>query len=134
MFSRSCVSGHPRAAESAGYASWTAYLADVLGETPMRLERDVRQELVAELHSQGMSSRAIAPIVGATDRTVRNDISGGKHFPPTPLDAIDRDAAEAIAATEPPPVDADPLTPGKSSRPTPSRGTCKVLKSAGRHG
>ena len=58
-----------------GYASWTAYLADVLGETPMRLERDVRQSLVAELHEQGMSSRAIAPIVGAHFTTVADDIA-----------------------------------------------------------
>jgi transposase-like protein len=58
-----------------GYASWTAYLADVLGETPMRLERDVRQELVAELSAQGMSTRAIAPIVGATKSQVARDIA-----------------------------------------------------------
>jgi hypothetical protein len=38
--------------------------------------------LVAELTTQGMSTRAIAPIVGATDRTVRNDVAGGKSFPP----------------------------------------------------
>jgi hypothetical protein len=40
----------------------------------MRLERDVRQELVAELHAQGMSTRAIAPIVGVDNKTVHNDI------------------------------------------------------------
>ena len=57
-----------------GYASWTAYLADVLGETPMRLERDVRQSLVAELHGQGMSTRAIAPIVGTSHKTIVKDL------------------------------------------------------------
>lgn len=60
-----------------GYASWTAYLADVLGETPMRLERDVRQELVTELSEQGMSTRAIAPIVGVDNKTVHNDLKRG---------------------------------------------------------
>ena len=42
-----------------GYASWTAYLQDVFGDEPLRLARDVRQELVAELTAQGMSSREI---------------------------------------------------------------------------
>lgn len=59
-----------------GYASWTAYLADVLGETQLRLEREVRQELVAELTSQGMSTRAIAPIVGVDRKTVERDVRG----------------------------------------------------------
>ena len=65
-----------------GYPSWTAYLSEVLGETPMRLERDVRQELVAELSSQGMSTRAIAPIVGVNAETVRRDISGAANVAP----------------------------------------------------
>lgn len=38
--------------------------------------------MVRMLSDEGMSSRSIAPIVGATDRTVRNDVAGGKDFPP----------------------------------------------------
>ena len=64
-----------------GYPSWTAYLADVLGDTPMRLEREVRQALVAELSEQGMSTRAIAPIVGVGMTTVKRDIAGGPNGP-----------------------------------------------------
>jgi len=60
-----------------GYASWTAYLKDVFGDEPLRLARDVRQELVAELAAQGMSTRAIAPIVGADQATVVRDLSRG---------------------------------------------------------
>lgn len=63
-----------------GYASWTAYLTDVFGDEPLRLARDVRQELVAELAAQGMSTRAIAPIVGASQRTVANDVSSSAHL------------------------------------------------------
>lgn len=70
-----------------GYASWTAYLADVLGQTPLRLERDVRQELVAELSAQGMSTRAIAPIVGVSREQVRIDVAGDKKLSPGALDA-----------------------------------------------
>lgn len=58
-----------------GYASWTAYLTDVFGDEPLRLARDVRQELVAELAAQGMSSRAIAPIVGLSHVQVTRDVA-----------------------------------------------------------
>jgi len=68
-----------------GYASWTAYLKDVFGDEPLRLARDVRQELVAELSAQGMSTRAIAPIVGVSREQVRIDVSGDKKLSPAPV-------------------------------------------------
>lgn len=57
-----------------GYASWTAYLSEVLGEEPMRLARGERQEMVQMLSAEGMSTRAIAPIVGVHHDTVASDI------------------------------------------------------------
>lgn len=57
-----------------GYPSWTAYLADVLGDEPMRLPREERREIVAWLSGEGMSTRAIAPIVGVDQKTVSNDV------------------------------------------------------------
>jgi hypothetical protein len=54
-----------------GYASWTAYLADAL--EPMRLPRGERREVVRFLTGEGLSTRAIAPIVSADPKTVRND-------------------------------------------------------------
>lgn len=57
-----------------GFSSWTAYIQDVFGDEPLRLARDVRRELVAELSAQGMSTRAIAPILGVDHKTVHNDI------------------------------------------------------------
>jgi predicted transcriptional regulator len=68
--------------EVLGYASWTAYLVDVFGDEPLSLTRDVRRELVAELSAQGMSTRAIAPIVGVTDMTVRRDMAGATNVAP----------------------------------------------------
>ena len=59
-----------------GYKSWTAYLSDVLSDEPLRLARDDRRELVGKLADEGMSSRAIAPIVGASHATVQRDIEG----------------------------------------------------------
>lgn len=58
-----------------GYASWTAYLAEVMGEEPLRLARDERKEVVQLLSAEGMSTRAIAPIVGASQKTVARDIA-----------------------------------------------------------
>ena len=99
-----------RAHIALGYASWQAYLADVLGETPLRLERDVRKELSAELSEQGMSTRAIAPIVGVAFKTVARDIeSPVSNDTPARVDRFDRDVAEAEAATSPP-ITADQFT------------------------
>lgn len=74
-----------------GYKSWTAYLSDTFAETPMLLERDARQAFVAQLSSEGMSVRAIAPIVGASVGTVhadqqvfRNEQVDEPKFDPTP--------------------------------------------------
>lgn len=58
-----------------GYSSWTAYVRDIFGDEPLRLARDVRRELVAELADAGMSTRAIAPIVGVTPMQVSRDVN-----------------------------------------------------------
>lgn len=69
-----------------GYQSWTAYVRDLFGDEPLRLARDVRRELVAELADAGMSTRAIAPIVGVSHMQVANDVreQGVKNFTPEP--------------------------------------------------
>lgn len=56
-----------------GYASWTAYLADVLGELHLNLSRDQRREIVTLLTDEGMSTRAIAAVVSVDQKTVVND-------------------------------------------------------------
>lgn len=60
--------------ELLGYASWSAYISDVFGEEPLRLERDPRREFVAELADEGMSTRAIAPLLGVSHMTVATDL------------------------------------------------------------
>lgn len=77
-----------------GYASWTAYLSEVLGEEPMRLARGERQEMVQMLSAEGMSTRAIAPIVGVHHDTVASDIKAASvGFPtdqmPRPVESMD---------------------------------------------
>jgi len=89
------------AADLLGYASWTAYMADVFGDAPLRLERDARQELVAELSAAGMSTRAIAPIVGVHHDTVATDIKAGVGYPtPVVVRVADRELVDI--QTEPP--------------------------------
>lgn len=57
-----------------GYASWPALLLDVFGNEPLRLTREARRELVAEMSDAGMSTRAIAPLVGVSKSQVAADI------------------------------------------------------------
>ncbi|HEY5454192.1 MAG TPA: hypothetical protein VIJ96_01865 [Acidothermaceae bacterium] len=91
-----------------GYASWTAYLSDVLGDEPLRLARVDRQEMVAILSAEGMSTRAIAPIVGVSNKTVHEDLStvtSGNSRPDAPerpatvtsLDGRERPATRSAA-------------------------------------
>ncbi len=70
------------AARLLGYKSWTAYISDVFGEQPLRLEKDLRREFVKELSSEGMSTRAIAPIVGVDHATAVRDLQRGAIAPP----------------------------------------------------
>lgn len=88
-----------------GYPSWTAYLADALGSEPMRLSREDRQELVEYLSGEGMSTRAIAPIVGVHHDTVATDLKAGVGNP-TPVP----DSVAASVEPEAPGVAAEPIT------------------------
>lgn len=112
-----------------GYASWTAYLAEVLGEEPLRLARDQRQELVGYLAGEGMSARAIAPIVGVDRKTVDRDIAGGANVPPEPdpQEAARQAVARAFSQAEEVPAKAEPAKvtglDGKSyTKPAPAAG------------
>lgn len=69
-----------------GYKSWTAYLSDVLSDEPLRLAREDRRELVTHLADQGMSQRAIAPIVGVSHRTVNSDLAESQLESSVPVD------------------------------------------------
>ena len=62
-----------RAWEVLGHKSWAECVEERGAQ--LRLPRTDRRELVALLAAEGMSSRAIAPVVGASQRTVSNDLS-----------------------------------------------------------
>lgn len=67
-----------------GYRSITEYVADRFGGSLQRLGVEVRREVVRELTEAGMSTRAVAPVVGISHTQVQRDIraSGGTHVPP----------------------------------------------------
>ncbi len=58
-----------------GYASVGAYVADRFGGALQQLGVEVRREVVRELTVAGMSTRAIAPVVGVNNATVHRDLS-----------------------------------------------------------
>lgn len=94
-----------------GYQSWTAYLSEVLGEEPLRLARDQRQELVGYLAGEGMSTRAIAPIVGTSNFTVQKDIEAVRNLTPDP-EPDPQEAARSVVAAAFAQRD-EPATPAK---------------------
>lgn len=57
-----------------GYRSPGEYVADRFGASLERLGLDVRTAVVKELTAAGLSTRAIAPVVGVSEATIRRDI------------------------------------------------------------
>lgn len=60
--------------EALGYPSWTAYIGGEFGGLLPKLDRAERRSLVVQLRSLGMSTRAIAPVVGVHHDTVARDV------------------------------------------------------------
>lgn len=80
-------------------------VAAVCSDTPlMRLSRDERRVIVADLAEQGMSTRAIAPVVGVHHDTVASDVRSAPVGNPTPA---------PVPAFAPDPIEVD-RRPGDS--------------------
>lgn len=71
-----------RADLALGYESWAEYATAEFGEQTQSLAAPIRRELVGYLSAEGMSTRAIAPAVGVSQRQVSTDVRS--HFSPTP--------------------------------------------------
>lgn len=67
-----------------GYRSPGEYVADRFGGSLQRLGVDVRRAVVGELTAAGLSTRAIAPVVGVSIGTVHNDkqVFNAEHLAP----------------------------------------------------
>jgi len=59
-----------------GFKSWTDYLRTEYGGLLTRLTVEDRRETVLILSRTGMSTRAIAPVVGVDNATVHRDLAG----------------------------------------------------------
>ena len=103
------------AATILGYKSWTEYVSDIFSQTPLRLEREDRAEVAKVLSRYGMSTRAIAPMIGVNQTTVRRDLGEGDQVSPdgspdvigevTGLDGKVYSKPEKVAEPEPEVVD-----------------------------
>lgn len=68
-----------------GYTGVSQYVSECFGDALSQLGVEVRREVVRELTEAGMSTRAIAPVVGVSHMTVKADRdSGVKPFTPDP--------------------------------------------------
>lgn len=65
---------HRRDHAALGYADWNAYFAGEYGALPGVRDRLERQRVVVLLTNAGLTTRAIAPIIGASQPTVVKDL------------------------------------------------------------
>lgn len=79
-----------RAFAALGYTGVSQYVSECFGDALAHLGVEVRREVVRELTAAGMSTRAIAPVVGVTRQMVSKDL-----------------AATQVATELPPPADDD---------------------------
>lgn len=63
------------------YPSWDSYCAAEVNEAAARIPRELRVQIVGQMSEAGLSTRAIAPVVGANHSTVVRDIAGGANAP-----------------------------------------------------
>lgn len=61
-----------------GYRSPGDYVSDRFGQSLAGLGIEVRRQVVRELTEAGMSTRAIAPVVGVSQKTVDRDVRAGE--------------------------------------------------------
>jgi hypothetical protein len=82
-----------------GYQSWEDYIKGEFSHAPLSLPRDERRAVGKLLRGEGMSTRAIAPPLGVSQRTVSNDQKAGQNYAPADEAVIDAEVIES-AATE----------------------------------
>lgn len=86
-----------------GYRSVGEYVSDRFGGALSKLAVEMRREVVRELTDAGMSTRAIAPVVGVSNKTVHQDLQVLPQVTPqTPASpSLGEDGDEAGQTPEP---------------------------------
>lgn len=91
---------HGLAWQALGYDDWYS-MCDAEFEVRIQLPREKRQELVADLSSEGMSTRAIGAAIGVSHPTVLTDLkSGGQDLPPEPETETEPESKTATITTK----------------------------------
>lgn len=73
-----------------GYASWDAYCAGEFSDARMiRMDREQRREIVAEMRQAGMPTRAIGQSLGVSHRTVVTDTADLESSAPPVVQGLD---------------------------------------------
>lgn len=80
-----------------GYPSPGAYISDRFGDSLSRLGADMRRVVAGELWAAGLSTRAIAPVVSVSQKTVVKDLQVIPEVSPAPEPAW-VSATEALTA------------------------------------
>lgn len=88
--------------QALGYRSVSEYVADRFGGALQRLGVDTRREVVKELTAAGMSTRAIAPVVGVDQATVVRDVARDAHASPE-FESVVKETQTVAGDTEVPP-------------------------------
>lgn len=103
-----------------GYPSPGAYVSDRFGQALAGLGIEVRRAVVDELTEAGLSTRAIAPVVGTTHKTIVQDrqaIAGGTSVPPGPESAHVSESPTPEPEVEPRFKGAAPSRPRSTPKP-----------------
>lgn len=82
--------------ESLGYRSWTAYVSEEFGGQLARLAVAERRPVVEILADTGMSTRAIAPIVGVSPATIARDLVEVSHRETPAVVGIPEDELDGV--------------------------------------
>lgn len=122
-----------RAWTALGYESWDDLCAVEFAETRMlQLPRDDRRDAVGELRSAGMSTRAIGSAIGASEATVRRDLSGASsdapESAPPPVTGLDGKTYTQPQPQPAPPEDPADETQGSAADPDPDNQPAREAK------
>lgn len=92
-----------------GYQTPQAYVEERFKGALTRLPREVRRPVVAELSAAGMSTRAIAPIVGVSNGQAAKDLSATRHVLPEEAPVSDETPEPRPEPAQPEPSPVTPL-------------------------
>lgn len=110
---------HRRDWTALGYDSWEAYLDGEFGERRLKLSREQRRDIVANLRGEGLSTRAIGAALGIGRMTAQRDLPGVPNGTPGSVLGTDgKSYAPSSASSGPAPLPESKL-PVQERKPSP---------------